>query len=96
MSITVADNQWHIVGEILVDNANAILIESNALTMGDRLEVNFSAVTDLDTSALSLMMEWQRRAILSNVKILFTHVPETLSSLAVLYGVSGFIPLTEE
>jgi len=93
-SITLQGNQWHVSGEILVDNANAVLIESKALEMANNLQVDFSAVTDIDTAALSLLMEWQRRAIASNKKIVFTHLPESLHSLATLYGVADFIPLS--
>jgi len=93
-SITLQDNQWHVSGEILVDNANAVLIESNTLEMANDLQVDFSAVTDIDTAALSLLMEWQRRAIASNKTIVFTHLPESLHSLATLYGVADFIPLS--
>lgn len=92
--ITLQNNQWIVSGSILVDNANAVLIESNALNMQDGLRVNLAAVSDVDTAALSLLMEWQRRAIATNSKILFTHLPEDLRSLADLYGVSEFIPLS--
>lgn len=93
-SITIQDNQWNVSGEILMDNANAVLIESKALDMANDLRVDFSAVTDIDTAALSLLIEWQRRAIAANKKIVFTHLPESLHSLATLYGVADFIPLS--
>ncbi len=93
-SITLQNNQWIVSGSILVDNANAVLIESNVLDMQDGLRVNLAGVSDVDTAALSLLMEWQRRAIATNSKILFTHLPEDLRSLADLYGVSEFIPLS--
>ncbi len=94
MAISVHDNQWHIAGDILMDNANAVLKESNALTMIDEVQINLSAVSNVDTAALSLMMEWQRRAISSGSRIHFTHLPESLVSLAALYGVTDFIPLS--
>ena len=75
-----------------MDNANAILSQSNAFEMTGDLEVDFSAVTDVDTAALSLVMEWQRRALASNCKISFANLPENLNSLATLYGVADFIP----
>lgn len=93
-SIVLQDNQWLVSGSILVDNANAVLIESNALNMQDGLRISLADVIDIDTAALSLLMEWQRRAIATNSKILFTHLPEDLRSLADLYGVSEFIPLS--
>ena len=91
-NITQQENQWHVSGDVLMDNANAILNQSNAFEMASDLAVDFSAVTDVDTAALSLVMEWQRRAIASNCKISFANLPENLNSLAVLYGVAGFIP----
>ncbi len=91
-NITQQANQWHVSGEVLMDNANAILSQSNAFEMPAELEINFSAVTDVDTATLSLMMEWQRRALASGCKISFANLPENLNSLAELYGVAEFIP----
>jgi len=91
-NITQQENQWHVSGDVLMDNANAILSQSNAFEMTGDLEVDFSAVTDIDTAALSLVMEWQRRALASNCKISFANLPENLNSLAALYGVADFIP----
>lgn len=85
-------NQWHVSGDVLMDNANTILSQSNAFEMVGDLEVDFSAVTDVDTAALSLVMEWQRRALASSCKISFANLPENLNSLAALYGVADFIP----
>lgn len=93
-SITLQNNQWSVVGEILMDNANAVLAESNALQITDNLVIDFSAVTDVDTAALSLLIEWQRRALAANKKVIFTRLPESLTSLAMLYGVAEFIPLS--
>lgn len=89
----MSENQWRVSGEILMDNANTVLRESDALAMPSDLQIDFSAVTEVDTAALSLMMEWQRRATLLKTSVSFAHVPEALASLATLYGVAAFIPL---
>jgi len=93
-NIVLQGNTWLLSGEILVDNANAVLVESTGLEMSEALQIDFSAVTNTDTSAISLMMEWQRRAIAAKHKISFVNLPEGLESLATLYGVSDFIPLS--
>jgi phospholipid transport system transporter-binding protein len=93
-SIILQGNQWHVSGEILMDNANAVLTDSNAFKMENDLEINLSSVTDVDTAALSLLMEWQRRALAADKKVIFTHLPESLMSLATLYGVADFIPVS--
>jgi phospholipid transport system transporter-binding protein len=87
-------NQWHLSGDVLMDNSNDILLESESLTMGDAFVVDFLAVTKVDTAALSLMMEWQRRAFAASCKVSFANLPANLSHLAILYGVAEFVPLT--
>jgi len=94
-SITQQGNQWHIFGDVLMQNANAILAQSEILSMGDKVEVDFSGTTNIDTSALSLIMEWQRRAMASKCKVSFANIPPNLKSLAELYGVTAFIPLAK-
>ncbi|MBM3350783.1 MAG: STAS domain-containing protein [Betaproteobacteria bacterium] len=91
--IIVQNGTWHLSGEILVDNANTILVESTALSMSAKLCVDLAAVTSVDTSALSLLMEWQRRAASFNQEIAFANLPDSLTSLAALYGVTDFIAL---
>lgn len=91
-NITQQANQWRISGDVLMDNANVILGESQTLQMTDALEIDFSDVTNLDTAALSLIMEFQRRGLTENCQLTFTNLPDNLVSLAELYGVSEFIP----
>ena len=88
-------NQWRISGNVLMANAQTLLDQSAALSMDNHLEIDFSAVTDVDTVALSLMLEWQRRAHKNNVNVTYSHLPANLISLADLYGVSDFITQTQ-
>lgn len=92
--IAVQANEWRVSGDILVDNAGALLKESAALEMNDNMQIDFSEVSDVDTAALSLLIEWQRRALALNKRIAFKKLPESLMSLAALYGVADFIPLS--
>lgn len=90
--ITQQANQWRISGNVLMDDAQAILSQSAEFEMVGNIEIDFSAVTDVDTVALSLIMEWQRRAAAANSQVTFTNLPVNLTSLAALYGVTDFIP----
>ena len=74
-----------------MDNANLLLDQSKALVLSDGTEVDFSQVGELDTSGVSLMLEWRRRAIAENKQLSFVNFPEGLASLAALYGVSDLI-----
>jgi phospholipid transport system transporter-binding protein len=93
-NITQQAGQWHVSGDILMDTASMVLSQSKVLVMNNALEIDFSAVTHVDTATLSLIMEWQRRAIASSCKVKFTNLPVNLTSLAMLYGVTEFIPMT--
>ncbi len=88
-------NTWRITGEVLMDNANFILQQSRALSMGDEFLVDFSAVNKVDTAALSLMMEWQRRAAAFSSRVHFANLPVNLTRLVSLYGLTDFVPVSQ-
>ena len=93
-NIVQRENIWHVSGDVLMDNANEILLNSESLSMNDAFVVDFSDVAKVDTAALSLMLEWQRRAHASSSKVSFSNLPLNLSHLAALYGVTEFVPLS--
>lgn len=93
-NIVQRENKWYVSGDVLMDNANAILLDSESLSMSDGFVVDFSEVTKIDTAALSLMMELQRRALASSFKVSFANLPMNLSRLVALYGVAEFVPLS--
>ena len=94
VNITQQENHWYVSGDLLMNNVNKLLDLSANLEMHKVTVIDFSATTDVDTSALSLMLEWLRRAELADCKISFNHVSNNLISLAELYGVTEFIPIT--
>lgn len=56
-----------------------------------QMTVDLSGVTEVDSAAVSLLFEWQRAAQAAGRSIRFSNLPENLSSLAALYGVSELI-----
>lgn len=92
-NIVQDENTWHISGDVLMDNANLILLKSETLSMSDGFVVDFAEVSKVDTAALSLIMEWQRRAFAATFKVSFANLPLNLSRLLALYGVAEFVPL---
>lgn len=90
--ISAEKNRWQLFGELLCDDANTILQESESIQIeGTQLTIDFSAVTDIDTASIALMLAWQRRAKAEFCEIVFVNVPEGIKSLALLYGVEDFI-----
>ncbi|PCI60662.1 MAG: hypothetical protein COB34_02225 [Methylophilaceae bacterium] len=90
-TITQNGNCWELQGDILMDGANQLLVKSKALTMSDGALIDFSQVIEIDTSAVSLMLEWRRWAIAENKQLSFVNLPAGLTSLAALYGVADLV-----
>lgn len=54
-------------------------------------EVNLSGVTEVDSSAVALLLEWQRQAKARNTVLKCTGLPAALKNLADLYGVVDLV-----
>lgn len=90
MIIEDGDN-YRIQGRITLANANALLEEGLALFVRDGLVVDLSKLEEVDSSAVSLLLEWLREAQRNHRKLHFTHLPDNLKSLATLYSVLDLI-----
>lgn len=73
---------------------STLLAESAVLPLNKTLEIDLSAVTAVDTASISLLFEWLRLAHTHKCKLAFSNLPQTLLSLAALYGVLELIPQT--
>ena len=78
-----------VVGPMNIDSVSGLLIQSAGMLAGVSA-VDLSGVTEADSSAVSLLLEW-RRQVQSDV-LRFTNLPPALKSLAELYGVADLIP----
>jgi len=93
----------HRDGEILsVDGALTIetvpgLVDavSNHFAQGARC-IDFSEVTDVDSAAVALTIEWLRQAAALNMPLELTNLPVVLRNLANLYGVANLLQLEAE
>lgn len=53
--------------------------------------IDFTRVTEVDSAAVALALEWRRSAAAGNFQITLSNVPETLRNLANLYGVADLL-----
>lgn len=53
--------------------------------------VDFAAVTEVDSAAVALAIDWIRRAERVNVALRLVNLPESMQNLAELYGVSDLL-----
>jgi phospholipid transport system transporter-binding protein len=89
--ITQEANRWQLSGDLSIEHVTQVLNASKALTLISPAQLDFSKVTDVDTSAVSLILEFKRRAKAEKVELSLINVPENLTSLMQLYGVDTFI-----
>lgn len=78
-------------GPMTMANATALRGEGVRLFTAPEVTVDLAAVTEVDSSALSLLFEWRRAALGAGRKIVFVNLPDNLQSLAALYGVTELL-----
>jgi phospholipid transport system transporter-binding protein len=74
-------------------NVQAVLAEGERVFDGPQVDVDLARVTEVDSSAVSLLLEWSRQAARKGQRLIFLNPPANLRSLAALYGVSNLVPV---
>ena len=78
-------------GPVNLENAVALLEQGNGLFTAQQITLDLAAVTEVDSAALSLLLEWRREALRNGRTIRYVNLPANLRSLAELYGVAELI-----
>ena len=91
--ISKLSDRYRIDGPVTLAGASALLEEGSRSFEGDPVVVDLSGVTEADSSAISLILEWTRRMHAANRKISFANLGESLVRIANLYGVMELIPV---
>lgn len=79
-------------GPLTIANITAVLADSERLFTAGDVTVDLAAVTEVDSSAVSLLLQWLRAAQRDGRRIAFVNLPPNLKSLAALYSVAELIP----
>ncbi|MFZ6656508.1 STAS domain-containing protein [Undibacterium sp. TJN19] len=79
---------YKVTGELCHDNANAAVAAGMSAIATGQAEFDLSALTKIDSSAVAVMVAWQRQAIQSGKQLQFLALPASLLSLIDLYGLS--------
>ena len=95
MSTALAGEVLALTGELSFDTIPQVLEESAAYAarpdLPDRLTIDFAAITNVDSSAVALLLDWRRMAAKRGKTLVFVNLPANLLSLAELYGVAELI-----
>lgn len=88
--IARAGNELRLSGALTIANAATLCEEGKRELNGD-VVIDFSAVTEVDSTALSVIFEWRRAAREKNLKVSIRNLPDSMKSLAALYGVADLV-----
>jgi len=89
--IACNDGRCTLQGPVTVNNVLSLLAQGAERFTGSRVTVDLSGVTEVDSSALSLLLEWRREAVRNGREIRYHNLPASLRSLADLYGVTELL-----
>ena len=83
-----------ISGPVTLANVAAVLDEGRRHLEEGVRTVDLAEVTEMDSSLLALMLAWLREAKSRSRELAFANPPESLRTIARLYGVDGLLPVS--
>ena len=89
--IVCNNDRCAVQGPVTADHVVALLAQGAQQFTGPRVTVDLSGVTEVDSSALSLLLEWRREADRNGREIRYRNLPASLKSLAELYGITELL-----
>ena len=78
-------------GALTLANVAAVLGQGNAVIGEGVRNVDLGEVGELDSSALALLLAWLREARRRDRDLVFTNLPQGLTTIARLYGVAELL-----
>ena len=80
-------------GPVTLANATRLLDEGRQHLAEGARTVDLGEVTELDSALLALILAWLRDARAAKRELTFANVPQSLQTLARLYGVEELLPV---
>lgn len=85
----------HVAGDLTMDSLGAVHGEAMQPLEGKAWKVDLAGLGAADSSAVSMMLGWKRNAQRHGATLEFLNVPDSLVSLARLYGVAEALQLEQ-
>ncbi len=89
--VRVEGERLSVTGSISMDNARALLDQALAQLRPPQTIIDLAEVTEIDSSAVALLLEWRREAQRRNIDLRVINAPASLRSLGELYGVTELL-----
>ena len=88
---TAAGEHWTYAGTLTFENAEGVLEAARALPLPTRGIADLSGLAHADSAALAVLLALKRRAQGEGARLDYASVPDTLVSLARVYGVDALV-----
>lgn len=88
---SAAGDRWRFEGALTLDNAADVLQASRALAWPAADRIDMSGITRADSAALAVVIVIRRRAAAEGRLVAIEGLPQSLHSLAVVYGVESLL-----
>lgn len=82
-----------VVGDMTLSTASELLTQGVSSFASGEPEFDLSGVVEMDSSGLAVLFGWQRAAQAQGKPFRIYNPPQSLVSLAEVYGVSSLLPL---
>src|SRR4051794_32008878 len=86
------DGRFYVRGPVTLASVQTLLDQGKQTFASGDLRIDLSGVTEADSSAVALMLDWAREATARGVRICFENLSENLRTLISLYDVGEFLP----
>jgi phospholipid transport system transporter-binding protein len=86
-------SRFDLSGPLTIATVSAWLRESEALFAEDGIwELDLTGVDEVDSAAVSLLLEWARQAVQRGRQLQLRNLPENLQCLLKVYDVQELLP----
>jgi phospholipid transport system transporter-binding protein len=90
-ALKVVGDRWTVSGPMTMDSVADLLEASTSLAMPRAGVVDLERVDRVDSAGVSVLLAWKRRAAVEGTPLQFASVPQSMMSLALLYGVEDML-----
>lgn len=90
--ISYTDGRLQVAGQLTMDTVPALYQQGLQHLQQKSLILDFAKVEVADSSAVSMLLGWARAAKQYGCELRVTNLPDSMQSLAGLYGVGGLLP----
>ena len=92
--LTFDNNQLKITGAAIIDSVRTLLEAGRGSCVANDVTLDFSGVSEVDSSALALILEYRRAAESAGKRVTVSNLPASLKTMTDLYGVTDLIAAT--